>query len=569
MDHLSTSKAGQRFGPYELIRELGRGGMGAVYLAKHRKLNRLVALKFIKTGGRSDGDVLARFEREMLAIGQVQHPNVVVAHDAGQIDETHFIAMEFVDGETLAKRQQTEGTLSVNDACEFIRQAALGLHHAHQRGLVHRDIKPSNLMIDKHGVVKVLDLGLARLDPSSNQGLSDSINSPSELTQAGTAMGTVGYMSPEQVMDSGSIDARSDIYSLGVTLFRALSGRMPFAEEIYQNFARFAVAIHRDEPTAIDQLCPNIPPELVALLQAMLARDPKMRIQTAAEVAERLNVIQSSQHEAESERTTQLVEPTSDRSIRSLRWTLTLVPIGLLAIGFALAQVFLISTPTGQLLVEVADEQAAARLTSEGLVVIDGKNDRSWNIKTIDGEAQPFPAGNYRFEAPAGLLITDDSGLEIRSNELKLLDQDDQLRIRVSILPSPNLTNGLEQASEGSESSQRYQSPGSLFDMVDNVGGRISFLPTEGSNGKWSVATSQQELNAELALLRLDFVGCSEFGDSEMGRVAESLKTMSLGRCNLIILLRGTLVSELGLLHLNGLKISSLDTNSLQLDLAS
>jgi len=212
-------------GNYELISKLGHGGMGTVYKARHKQLDKTVAIKV--QAMKRFGDKLAteRFKREMRAIGRVQHPNVVVAHDGGQIGNEHFLVMEFVDGNDVSVLQRRHGILPVRIACEIIRQAAIGLQHAHDMGLIHRDIKPSNLMLETNGVVKVLDLGLARIedelatDPSGSQTEQMS----RELTSTGTTMGTIGYMSPEQVLDSSKVDQRSDLHSLGASLYKLLS----------------------------------------------------------------------------------------------------------------------------------------------------------------------------------------------------------------------------------------------------------------------------------------------------------------------------------------------------------
>ncbi|MEM1227967.1 MAG: serine/threonine-protein kinase [Planctomycetota bacterium] len=556
-------RPGDLFGPYQLVRELGRGGMGAVYLAQHQKLNRLVAVKFTKVAGNRDEASLARFEREMQAIGQVQHPNVVVAHDAGQIDGTHFIAMEYVDGETLAARQRRDGTLAVGDACDVVRQAAIGLQHAHDQGLIHRDIKPGNLMIDRQGVVKVLDLGLARMDPRSSQAVANDLHSHDELTRSGTALGTVGYMSPEQVMDSGSIDSRTDIYSLGVTLYRCLTGRMPLPDSTYRHFARFVVAITRDDPISIRELRPDLPGDLASLVEAMMARDPEQRIQTAREVADRLAQIPSTPGNTDRDVASQASRARTSWSPRT--WA-SLIAIGSLVAWLGVLQVFRVSTPNGELLVEIADDETAARLTSEGIVVVDERNDRSWNINATSKGPQLLPAGQYRFEAPAGLLITDESGLEIRSDELKLLDRDKQLRIRVSLGMQTRSTTPIDQQSTSVEPNADGSDGDSLFDLIDGLGGRIQFQSAKQQG--WKAASSQDDLDTELAFLHIEVSGSKQFGDLELKRVADSLKMMPLGRCNLVWTMRGTPISENGLLHLRGLSLSMLEISNTTPDLS-
>jgi serine/threonine protein kinase len=216
----------ERLGPYEILKLLGRGGMGAVYMAQHTRLKRPVALKVLTKDRTADPRAVARFEREMEAVGRLNHPHIVQAHDACEIAGTTVLVMEYVDGLDLAQVAEQVGALRAADACELVRQAALGLQYAHEQGLVHRDVKPSNLMLSREGTVKLLDLGLALLDAGQPQS--------GERTAAGTALGTADYISPEQVSDCHAVDIRSDIYSLGCTLYKLLTGRAPFVGPQFQ-----------------------------------------------------------------------------------------------------------------------------------------------------------------------------------------------------------------------------------------------------------------------------------------------------------------------------------------------
>src|SRR4051812_37925435 len=198
---------GGRLGRYEILEKLASGGMGAVYRARHVELGKVVALKVLPAGDLSEVS-LARFKNEMRAIGRLHHPHIVAAHDAGDIDGVHYLAMDLVDGVDLARLVKRHGRLSVADACEAVRQAALGLQHAFEKGLVHRDVKPSNLMLARGGLVQVLDLGLARACEDS----------PSErLTSKGAMLGTADYLAPEQWEHPHAADTRADIYSLRCT----------------------------------------------------------------------------------------------------------------------------------------------------------------------------------------------------------------------------------------------------------------------------------------------------------------------------------------------------------------
>jgi len=195
----------REIGPYELIEPLGHGGMGLVYLARHRKLDRLVAMKLLPAHHQT-ADARVRFEREILAAGRLQHPAIVSATDAGQFGDMDYLVMEYVRGMDLGRLSKSIPTLSIEETCEIGRQIALGLSYAHAQGLVHRDIKPSNVILDDAGAVKILDFGLVLFDRWD--GVS------SELTTVGQFLGTLDYMAPEQAERCGAVDYRADLYAL-------------------------------------------------------------------------------------------------------------------------------------------------------------------------------------------------------------------------------------------------------------------------------------------------------------------------------------------------------------------
>ncbi|MCC6419073.1 MAG: protein kinase [Gemmataceae bacterium] len=265
-----------QLGQYQLLHPVGRGGMGVVYKALHPFLKREVVLKVLPPERLRKPQAVARFRREMEAVGKLQHPNIVQATDAGESDGQHFLVMEHVEGCDLARLVRKRGPLPVADACEAIRQAALGLQHAHEHGLVHRDIKPSNLLVTPAGQVKVLDLGLALLRGEMAEG---------ELTEVGQIMGTLDYMAPEQAFDAHCVDGRADVYSLGCTLFFLLAGRPPYDGSEYRQALKKMLAHAGGPIPALPPLRPDAPAGLEAVLQRLLAKKPADRFATPADVA--------------------------------------------------------------------------------------------------------------------------------------------------------------------------------------------------------------------------------------------------------------------------------------------
>lgn len=262
-------------GPYQLQEKLGEGGMGAVYKAVHTRLRRTVAIKVLSAERVQSAAAVARFDREMQAVGALDHANIVRAFDAGEHGGRHYIAMEYVNGCNVAQLARVVGQLPVADACELIRQAALGLQHAYEAGLVHRDIKPANLMLTSSGVVKILDLGLALLEQD---------HSRSELTSAGQVMGTLDYMAPEQGNNTHAVDIRADIYSLGASLYRLLTGTAPFGDDKYDTPMKKLMALATVEPAPVESVRADVPVGLARALKKMLAKAPEERFAIPAEV---------------------------------------------------------------------------------------------------------------------------------------------------------------------------------------------------------------------------------------------------------------------------------------------
>jgi serine/threonine protein kinase len=274
------------FGPYLLLERLGEGGAGQVFKARHQKMDRIVALKVIRKELLADTDVVSRFYREIQVLSQLDHPNIVRAYDAGPNTRArgHFLAMEFIEGTDLGRLVKQGGPMPIIQACEYIRQAALGLQYAHERGLVHRDIKPHNLIMSvRDGLVKVADLGLARLPRAGPDELTGVVRTTGTLTPENAVMiGTADYLAPEQALNFHEADIRADIYSLGCTLFFLIAGQAPFAGgTLAQKVAKHLQA----EPPPIDKFRSDVPPALSQMLRRMLAKRPEDRYQTPGELA--------------------------------------------------------------------------------------------------------------------------------------------------------------------------------------------------------------------------------------------------------------------------------------------
>jgi eukaryotic-like serine/threonine-protein kinase len=271
---------------YEILGELGRGGMGIVYKALHRERNQVVALKVIRRERLAHPDLLGRFRREAQAAARLSHPNIVVVHEADQEGDTHFLAMEYVPGVTLQRLVDESGPLAVHLACECVRQAALALQHAADQALVHRDVKPANLMLvtspggplPPRPVVKVLDMGVARLYQLRDLP-EDTLTT---LTRDGAVIGTPDYIAPEQLEDPHRADIRADLYSLGCTFYFLLSGRVPFpGGTLIQKLDRQ----RWETAPSVDQLRPEVPRGVAAVVRRLMAKHPDDRYRQPAELA--------------------------------------------------------------------------------------------------------------------------------------------------------------------------------------------------------------------------------------------------------------------------------------------
>ena len=432
---------------YELVDKLGEGGMGTVYRARHKKLDKWVALKVLPRQRLHSPEAVSRFEREMRAIGRLHHPNIVLAHDAGETDGQHYLVMELVEGMNLATLVRRIGPLSIADVCEIVRQVALGLQRAHESNLVHRDIKPSNVMLTHGGEVKILDLGLARLEEPLAGG--------HDVTSEGQIMGTLNYMAPEQLGDSHAVDQRADIYSLGATLYNLLTGNAPYADEKYNTPQKKLMAIATKPIESAGDLRDGIPPQLLHVLDRMLAKNPDERFDRAGEIAEVLTEFtadadlptlytqasQATDHAADTKRpvkstfdpvassftdtdvirTGATPQTTSSpqfmrRMPRKPPWIVVIAPSLLCAL--AAGTVFIVSIGKATLVVHVDDEHVTVELRKHGLVVRNTETQRAYTI-SVAGEKR-FPPGSYAIEPGGQLMVIDDAGMKVKTDVFTL-----------------------------------------------------------------------------------------------------------------------------------------------------
>ncbi len=274
---LEKKHKGFFLGKYQLLDHLGTGGMSSVYLAKHVLMQRRVAIKVLPRSRVDDSSYLARFHLEAKAVASLDHPNIVRAYDVDNVGDTHYLVMEYVQGKDLQVIGR-EGPLDFDSAANYIAQAAVGLEHAHDAGLIHRDIKPANLLVDRKGVVKILDMGLALFFDEDMTSLT--------VEHEESILGTADYLSPEQALNSHSVDARTDIYSLGCTLYFLLTGHPPFPKGTLAQ----RIAKHQSEmPAEIRQERPDCPKTLADVCWKMILKAPEERYQSAHDVADVLS----------------------------------------------------------------------------------------------------------------------------------------------------------------------------------------------------------------------------------------------------------------------------------------
>ncbi len=488
----------EHLGQYKLLNKMGEGGMGAVYRALHTRLEKIVAIKLLPRERVPKPDAVARFEREMKAVGQLDHPNIVSAMDAGEVDGTRYLVMECVSGIDLSQLVSRHGPIPAAEACEMIRQAALGLQAAHLRGMVHRDIKPGNLMLavsdDGPPMVKVLDLGLAQLADGQPGG--------EDLTSTGQLMGTIDYMAPEQGDNLHGVDIRADIYALGATLYKLLTAQAVFSGPQYQTVTQKLLALAHDPVPPLQALRPDIPPDVVEIVHKMLAKLPDDRYATPIEVAkaleapaaaanlydlaevvrdERTQDLASYSHSTASGYRSRFVETAPDhealatpiatskppiRRRRPLIMALAALPL------LALLGAWLLSlrTPYGEVIVEVADDVPAevrkslkVELSGNGEVRIAEATNR-WAIDVSEGKYHVQVANDNADQ----LQLNQDSVRVLRDQKtllrvsLKPALQDKRTAPDNSPSPAPTIVASPEKSSVETEPPAESKSPEEL-----------------------------------------------------------------------------------------------------------
>src|SRR6266404_5152581 len=320
-----------KLGRYEIRSKIGEGGMGEVYRARDEKLNRDVAIKVLPATFSQNADRLRRFEQEAQAVGALNHPNILAVYDVGMHDNAPYVVSELLEGETL--RQRIGGSaLAPRRAIDYALQIAHGLAAAHERGIVHRDLKPDNIFITKDGRVKILDFGIAKLTQAEGSQSQTDIPTRRVDTGPGIVIGTVGYMSPEQIRGKG-VDHRSDIFSFGAILYEMLSGRRAFYGD---SAADTMSAILKEDPPDLSDTNQKISPALERLVNHCLEKNPESRFHSASDLAFALEAISGASPISGQTMTAMASQSSRDRIRKFSPW----IVAGIFALAFFIALPF-------------------------------------------------------------------------------------------------------------------------------------------------------------------------------------------------------------------------------------
>jgi WD40 repeat protein len=488
-----------RHARYRVVRLLGSGGMGEVYEAQHLVMQRPVALKVIRRAYTAKADALDRFRREVHNAARLSHPNIVATHDAEDAGETHFLVMEYVEGTDLGRLVQDRGPLRVDRACDYVCQAALGLQYAFEQGMVHRDLKPHNLMVtpsplspaagergrgEGAGCVKILDFGLARFASETATGAG--------MTGTGLVLGTVDYIAPEQADNAHQADIRSDIYSLGCTLYHLLAGQPPFPTG---TSLQKVMAHVEKKPQPLTELRPGLPEKLMPVIERMMAKNPKHRYQTPLEVAlalERFTRVTARARAPQPPVPARRAKPgrTKETPVRDRRRTWLAIAAGLLAFvtaGLLGAAVYRIATDKGELVITSESDDVKVVITQGGkqVDVIDAKTDKQIRLALRSGEYELELKG-----APEGLKLDIDRATLKRGDTVLATIRRETTRAAASkylTLPidkvasavsTKSLFSGAEQVPSGPErlvfpSWGKQEVLGIPFDVIDPKGDSV------------------------------------------------------------------------------------------------
>lgn len=424
---------GLRLGRYIILDRIGQGGMGTVYRARHERMNREVAIKVLTRSASKNPQAVERFFRETEAAARLAHENIVRAYDADEASGYHFIAMEYVEGRDLGKIVQAGGPLSVRRAVDYARQAAHGLKYAHENGVIHRDIKPANILLDRSGTVKLLDMGIARLEDALDK---------SELTQEGGIVGTVDYMAPEQSIDSRAVDHRVDQYALGCTLYFLLAGRPPF--DVGTMMVRL-MAHRKNSPPSLDEQRSDIPGELNAIYLRLMAKLPDERFASTESLVDALEALWAKIGGADARELGETAMTALESEIETSRagdqntigsrdfgtivnnartsvgkagsvWrNRTLAAAALLVVSL-LGSLFFVPKSPGKLIFQSDDEHFAEGIQGSRVTIVNATTNQATEI-SLDQPTKEvsLPAGDYHWQSSQSLLNSDARQFSIAS----------------------------------------------------------------------------------------------------------------------------------------------------------